>query len=172
MWSMQYFCLSRSQIKYFILLTIWGEVCSSDDLALWPWPFLSSKKLLEKGRKYFLILNWKYIWVSIEIVWTKNKSKKKPTKAIKSHKSLAFPVRCQIVQTHVVGGRATSFVRGMLCAMDLVPVSTGYWRRRCLEKSSFLSSLLPVSNISFLSIHENTPAGWWTGYFILVKKFL
>ena len=49
---------------------------------------------------------------------------KNPTKAIKSHKSLTFPVRRQIVQTHVVGGRATSFVWGMSCAMDLVPVST------------------------------------------------
>ena len=61
---------------------------------------------------------------------------------MKSHKSLTFLVRRQIVQTHVVGGRATSFVRGMSCAMDLVPVSTVHWRRRRLEKSSCLSSLL------------------------------
>ena len=48
--GMEYVCLFHSQITYFVLLTIRGEVCSSDDLALWPWLFLSSKKLLKKSR--------------------------------------------------------------------------------------------------------------------------
>ena len=90
---------------------------------------------------------------------------------MKSHKSLTFLVRRQIVQTHVVGGRATSFVRGMSCAMDLVPVSTVHWRRRRLEKSSCLSFLISdygrdivikTKQSTFIVVDENISSDWNT----------
>ena len=61
---------------------------------------------------------------------------------INTAKSLTSSLRRQNKFSHVAAGSSTSAVPEQSCAVNLVPVSTAQRRRRRLEKSSCLSSLI------------------------------